>query len=117
MYLNVDLLYVLDEYLFLLFYYRSNFSLSVYSPITKKSVIIYDGYLSSNPDECRDAILIDHIINNFKQFPEGLLLKANGSFIFTEKRYFCFDTEFLKCKPFKLDKKLILFLKSNKRIK
>ena len=102
MYLNLDLLYNVDIYLFPLFYYYSNSSqYFVYCPITKKSVYQYNNYNY-------DYIYYDHITNLFK-------CKNNE----TGSVYYGIDfivKLYTKCKPFFLEKEHIKYLKSNKRI-
>ena len=104
MYLNLDLLYNVDIYLFPLFYYNINSIHSqsfVYCPITKKSAYQYNNYNY-------DYIYYDHITN---------LCKCKNN----KTGSFYYDIDFItryytKCKPIFLDKEHIKYLKSNKRI-
>ena len=109
MYLNLDLLYNIDTYLYPLFYYMGESVFEVYSPMTKKGVYIEDwiityfDYISRKYYENQnDTITIRTIYNKFN---------------FTES-HVLWDGEIIldKCIPFKLKKQDILFLKSNKRI-
>ena len=112
MYLNLDLLYNVDNYLFPLFYYNGcnyNYKSSnkVYSPITKKCIfnsVYYDfitkkmqnGYFIFDFDDTK------HIIT------ENTITWINT---ITWKNII-----YNKCNPFKLNSEDLYFLKNNTRI-
>ena len=103
MYLNLDLLYNVGKYFFVLFYYNKthfkNYRI-VYSPVTKKGIYFGD-----------DTIYLDYSTLNLKC--------KRGIFGFSETEFkFKFEFEFeYRCKPFLFsNKKDLIFLKSNKRI-
>ena len=101
-YLNLDLLYVLDNYTFPLFYYSNKYRsfYKVYSPMTLKSIFKdsrnYYDYLT------KKTRLIDRTIVKFDTFE------------ITEKNAIYYENNI--CESFKLSKKDISFLKSNIRI-
>lgn len=100
MYLNLDLLYNVNKYIFVLFYYRTTHfnHRIVYSPMTKKS--IYFGF---------ETDYLDYSTLNLKC--------KRGTFGFSEtETEFKFKFNEYRCKPFLFSKKDLNFLKSNKRI-
>ena len=105
MYLNLDLLYNVDIYLFPLFYYRNksffNKIFRVYSPMTKKSMYIEIDF------DCK-YIYCDHITFVYKNKNIKRLFDYDINIYLAEL--------YTKCKPFFLEKKYIEYLKSNKRI-
>ena len=110
MYLNLDLLYNTYNYIYPLFYYKycnNDSECEVYSPITKKSVYINSYFI---------AFWYDFITKKYKS---GSFV---GIFDYTHDIYtentINFNGSFIlkKCKPFKLNKKDLYFLKSNTRI-
>ena len=115
MYLNLDLLYVLDNYTFPLFYYKKDLeSIAVYSPMALKS--FFDAFLLEH---------IDHITSKSYNclFKENALIKIYNFeykvivFNITEENYFRIGyCKMDKSEPFKLSKETKAFLKSNIRI-
>ena len=107
MYLNLDLLYNVDNYLFPLFYYKFEYDYGrqVYSPMTKKFVF----------KDNQDSITYFDFITK-KYGNSGSSFNYKIIFIFTENRLNHNGYVFNKCKPFKLNKKDLYFLKSNTRI-
>ena len=98
MYLNLDLLYNTYNYLFPLFYYQYYSDLyEIYSPMTKKSVY---------KDSLDDISYFDYITDNLAL-----------DYSITETEFNMSGIKFIRCKPFKLDKLSLEYLKSNKRIK
>ena len=107
-YLNLDLLYVLDDYTFPLFYYSNEVSTEVYSPMTLKSVYIR---YNENPYFTDYKTSKLKINGNTRKFENRYKLR------FTEKEiYFNQNLDSYKSKPFKINQKFSDFLKSNKRI-
>ena len=109
MYLNLDLLYNVEIYLFPLFYYKDYYSYIVYSPITKKST--------------SGIFFRDYITLNFKwntsyepKEPQVFPFKKEN-YIVTEIEFIRYGSKDIRCDPFKISKKEIDFLKSNTRIK
>ena len=90
MYLNLDLLYNVNKYLYPLFYYKNAYwgGYCIYSSMTKKFII---------------GKYIYYDVNSI-------------NYIFTENRLIHNGFIFNKCKPFNLTKKEIVFLKNNIRI-
>ena len=90
MYLNLDLLYNIDKYLFPLFYYKGELYKLVYSPMTNKSAYFY------NNDFCvyfNYYLKKDYTITKDIIYYKDLLL-------------------YNKCKPFKINKKHLKFLEN-----
>ena len=115
MYLNLDLLYNVEIYLFPLFYYQKHdILIYVYSPITKKS---FTGFYYSKP---RDPLYFDHITLNFcceKPEPQDYPFNEKD-FTITETEFINFSGfKYIRCNPVKIPKKGLDFLKSNTRIK
>ena len=111
MYLNLDLLYNIDNYLFPLFYYQScgyKSSYKVYSPMTKKFVYInrcYGIYYDLiTKQKCLKEILYKRIIFD------------DTKYIFTENTIIHITSFYNKCNPFKLNSEDLYFLKNNIRI-
>ena len=114
MYLNLDLLYNVDNYLFPLFYYkyRNPFfknEYKIYSPVIKKSILKIK----------IDDIYFDFITKKYRNESSDKFFNyadvING--IFTENTInYPGCCIYNKCKPFNLTKKEIVFLKSNTRI-
>ena len=99
MYLNLDLLYNVNNYLFPLFYYNNGISKEVYYPITKKSVL----YFYSNEKRITDYY--DYITFSFCHKDD-----ING-FLFGNKYHFTREKSFTNtpinsviCAPFKISK-------------
>ena len=109
-YLNLDLLYNVNNYLYPLFYYeyKDKNDREVYCPITKKSIVYHDNILT-----CYDYITFNfHFIekNIISNFP-------NDIYHFTqENSLMVTNIHGYKCDPFYLDKDKLEFLKSNTRI-
>lgn len=106
MYLNLDLLYNVDKYIFLLFYCKriinSTTYKTVYSPITKKSITyVYNTF-----------VFLDYSTLNIKYKNDQTVYKFHQCQNFKRFKYI----EKNKCKPFLFSKKDLNFLKSNKRI-
>ena len=104
MYLNLDLLYNVNNYLYPLFYYKNKYVHVVYSPMTKKSVF------KNNQDS---ITYLDFITKKYGN--------SGSSFdtticIFTENTLNHNGFIYNKCKPFKLESEDLYFLKSNTRI-
>ena len=108
MYLNLDLLYNIDKYIYPLFYYKFKYGYDlteIYSPMTKKSVY----------KNIQDIIYSDFITKKYKG--SSLLgIFDDTHYIFTENLLNYDGFIYNKCKPFKLSKKDLHFLKSNTRI-
>ena len=95
-YLNLDLLYNIDTYLYPLFYYKCSDRSEVYSPMTLKSIANFN----------HDTFYFDHITINYHYictFTEEYTINNGHKYS-------------SRCEPFKLSKEQILFLKSNKRL-
>ena len=108
MYLNLDLLYVLDAFTFPLFYYSNGRSQEIYCPLTLKSIF----KMNVNYIEYCDYMTSSCTINN-----STFTMINNDLYKFTEEYYLYKGTIWLeKCKPFKIKEKEYIFLKSNKRI-
>ena len=110
MYLNLDLLHVVDNYTFPLFYYGVEFDNYIYSPMTFKSVHKFVWVEH-----------IDHITLMAKYymspFKESVFMLQKNTIYFTEKHVFrsgCLKMN--KTEPFNMDKYSKTFLESNKRI-
>ena len=107
MYLNLDLLYNTYNYIYPLFYYKDNYDYGrqVYSPMIKKSVY---------KNAC-GITYSDYITKKYKY--KGVSFFDDTGYIFTENTI-NFNVSFIfnKCKPFKLTKEDLYFLKSNTRI-
>ena len=96
MYLNLDLLCVLDNYTFPLFYYKNVASTEVYSPMAVKSVYV--------------------LYNETPYFTDYNIIQKI-SYYFTEKHLFKFGwVKMNRCEPFNIDKYSKTFLQSNIRI-
>ena len=93
MYLNLDLLYNVNNYLYPLFYYNNKYDKEVYSPMTKKFIFISDY-----------NIYFDFITKKY-----GYLTKIfdfnNTNCIFTENTVKQYRHILYKCKAFRLKKK------------
>ena len=107
MYLNLDLLYNTYNYLFPLFYYQyySDDLYEIYSPMTKKSVY----------KNCDYVIYFDFITKKYEYLAK-IFDFDDTDFISTENTLMYYDSILEKCKPFKLNKEYLYFLKSNTRI-
>ena len=106
-YLNLDLLYNVNDFLFPLFYYQScNYSSSyrVYCPMAKKCVYINPYY----------TICYDFITK--KRNCQKDVIFDDTKYIFTENTAKYKNITYNKCKPFKLNSKDLYFLKNNTRI-
>ena len=109
MYLNLDLLYNIDKYLYPLFYYKIiHWGHLVYSPMIKKSVyknnhIIYSDYITKKYNEYKEVSLVSTFDDTGYIFTENTI-NFDGRFTF------------IKYKPFKINKTDLIFLKSNTRI-
>ena len=104
MYLNLDLLYNVDNYIYPLFYYRVKYGCDeIYSPMTKKSIYKSDY-----------NIYYDFITKKYKY--KGVSSFDDTHYIFTENTLNHNGSIYNKCYPFKLSKKDLYFLKSNTRI-
>lgn len=108
-YLNLDLIYNVNNYLYPLFYYNySNYSYEVHCPITKKSL-----YKSNS-----STFYYDYITSKF-QIKNGKYGKIfdKTKYVFTENIFNLNGSIFFnKCEPFKLDSEDLYFLKNNTRI-
>ena len=105
MYLNLDLLYNVNNYLFPLFYYKDNYgNFEIYSPMTKKS--IFTSYYN---------IYYDFITKKYEYLSKIFDFDVTN-YIFTENILNYRDSILKKCKPFKLESEDLYFLKSNTRI-
>ena len=114
MYLNLDLLYNIDKYLFPLFYYsKENYGYyghyEVYSPMTFKSIFVNVNYnwfslydYKNSLTSCSEKVIMKFYMQNCT-FTENI-------FYYEKKVYM------EKCKPFKLNPENLYFLKSNIRI-
>ena len=103
MYLNLDLLYVLDAFTFPLFYYSNGSCFEVYCPINLKSVKFgSSGY----------TFYCDFITSKMKSDDRIFEFESNRMYSVHNARYFL-----KSCNLFKIKEKEYLFLKSNKRIK
>ena len=110
MYLNLDLLHVVDNYTFPLFYYKNVTGSEVYSPMTLKSVWV--AYFSPYYPYFFDYKTLNWMANNIKSNSidfEGLKFREKGLYLDENINSF-------RCEPFKLSKEAKKFLKSNKRI-
>ena len=111
MYLNLDLLYNTYKYLFPLFYYGDGCNYyAIYSSMTKKSIYLYKSILG----HINIYYYYDYI--TFKVYnaeSESIHNMIPCTFAEEYKRK---PDHFPKVKPFKLDKEIISFLKSNTRI-
>ena len=110
MYLNLDLLYNIDNYLYPLFYYKSETHKEVYSPITKKSIVCF---------HCNKiTIYYDYIIlKKINLHNNTIYYFELDCFQFTEKNTTTYNIiDGYKCNPFYLDKEELEYLKSNTRI-
>ena len=108
MYLNLDLLYNVNKYLYPLFYYEYNYEKrEIYSPMTKKSINKYVFNWTT-------YLFIDYITKNFKYNNRNISFTETR--IFTENTFIRNGNIYNKCDPFKLTKKELHFLKSNTRI-
>ena len=117
MYLNLDLLYNINDYFFPLFFYKLDFNLNVclyevYSPMFKKSINFFKN---------KNFIYIDYITGKYKNDYNEIhdLNFEVSNYQFTEKeiRNHNNNIDGYKCNPFYLDKKYIDFLTNNIRIK
>ena len=109
MYLNLDLLYNLNKYLYPLFYYKNcdyNYKSSnkVYSPMTKK--YIFNSTENVYYDFITKKMQNGYFIFDFDDKP----------YIITENTITWRNIIHKKCKPFKLNSEDLYFLKSNTRI-
>ena len=109
MYLNLDLIYNVNNYLYPLFYYKiKHREFLVYSPMTKKSVyknacgIIYHDFITKKYNEYKGVSLVCTF--------------DDTGYIFTENTLNFNDFIFNKCKSFRVRKEDLYFLKSNTRI-
>ena len=109
MYLNLDLLYNINDYFFPLFYYKSRYTKEVYCPITKKSILFY--YVNEITGlglyKKRTTNYYDYITLKLKNYDNKIYSFDNCQF--TEKTT-------ISCNPFYLDKKYLDFLTNNIRI-
>ena len=108
MYLNLDLIYNVNNYLYPLFYYKycnNDPECEVYSPMTKKSVY----------KNCDYVIYYDFITKKYEYLAK-IFDFDDTDCIFTENTLKYYDSILEKCKPFKLNKEYLYFLKSNTRI-
>ena len=108
MYLNLDLLYNIDNYLYPLFYYQScNYKSNyrVYSPMIKKFLYIYSCY-SVYYDFITKKMQTRYFILHFDDKP----------YIITENTITWRNIIHKRCNPFKLNSKDLYFLKNNIRI-
>ena len=106
MYLNLDLLYNVNNYLFPLFYYRDDYgNFKIYSPMTKKSVY--------EIEFCN--VYFDYITKKYEYLVKIFDFDDTG-YIFTENTLNKGGYIYNKCKSFKLTKEDLHFLKSNTRI-
>ena len=109
-YLNLDLLYNTYDYLYPLFYYKSstnNTRFEIYSPMTKKSVTLYQG-------SC--YFQTDFITRKAKSIEESMLFSYNKGFNFKETCVIFDNFKYMRTKPIKIKEKILKFLKSNTRI-
>ena len=108
MYLNLDLLYNIYDYLYPLFYYNHYYykiDNIVYSPMTKKFLFKYPSH----------SIYYDFITKKRCCLkPKRIGFYSN--YIFTENTFNRNGVINNKCKPFKLNSEDLYFLKSNIKI-
>ena len=112
MYLNLDLLYNVNKYLYPLFYYGDKYGKrEVYCPITKKSINIHI-------NDIIHTFYYDFITKNSKYNNRKIsFTEYCKTRIFTENTLNRNGYIYNKCNPVKLTKKELHFLKSNTRIK
>ena len=116
MYLNLDLLYNVNNYLYPLFYYKyeyisDTFIYGVYSPMTKKSIFKNKLLNLKSYDDL--PIYYDYITKKYGNLGSTF----NETYhIFTENTLNYYNCIYNKCKPFKLNSEELYFLKSNTRI-
>ena len=111
MYLNLDLLYNIDTYLYPLFYYSDRYDLSeVYSPMSLKSIYFF------RDEGTPHTIYFDYLNLNFKKGEKIHLFLVSFTFNFTKEKLIFNQFVLNNSSSFKLKKQDILFLKSNKRI-
>ena len=108
MYLNLDLLYNIDKYLFPLFYYTyeccdNSYVYAVYTPTTKKAVFKNEVYIAYS----------DYMTKKYEEL--GKIFYSTNHKI-TENIFIQCGYIFKKCEPFELDKKDFFYLKNNTRI-
>ena len=108
MYLNLDLLYNVNDYLYPLFYYKQKYGRKVYCPITKKSIVNHDDTI----------IYYDYITFNYHFIENNIIFNfPNDIYYFTQENSLILtNIDGYKCDPFYLDKDKLEFLKSNTRI-
>ena len=120
MYLNLDLLYNINDYLYPLFYYKNynSYLSTVYSPTTKKSICFYCNEITGlGLYEKRITNYYDYITLKYKNYDNTIYYFELDCFQFTEKNTTsCNIIRGYKCNPFYLDKDKLEFLKSNTRI-
>ena len=121
MYLNLDLLYNINDYFFTLFFYEFDFYYEyenlnvclykVYSPMFKKSIDFFNN---------KDFIYIDYITgkykNDYNEIHDLNFIFSNYQFTEKEMRDHNNNIDGYKCNPFYLDKKDLEFLTNNIRI-
>ena len=117
-YLNLNLLYVVDQFLFPLFYYKNKVCTEVYSPTAVYSPITLKSVFDCNWSEHINHLTLTKKYYNF--IFKGIHIFDKNSINVTEKNFF--KTDFTgtyimdKSEPFKLSKETKAFLKSNIRI-
>ena len=113
MYLNLDLLYNVNNYLYPLFYYKGRYTEEVYSPTTKKSILFY--YVNEITSLYEKRNYYDYITLKYKNYDNKI--RGFDHCQFTEKTTTsCNNINGYKCDPFYLEKHELKFLKSNTRI-
>ena len=113
MYLNLDLLYNIDNYLFPLFYYKCKHfqhEKEVYSPMTFKSVFVNYNYNYFSLYDYKNSRISSSNYKDIKKFFAYNCTFTENVFYYEKKVYM------KKCKPFKLNSENLHFLKSNIRI-
>ena len=95
MYLNLDLLYNVNIYLYPLFYYKDASFEQVYCPITENSVYFYNNVFLTFDSSNNPVYKKDHTITKDTIYYENIV-------------------NFNKCKPFKIDKEYLKYLKNLK---
>ena len=106
MYLNLDLLYNVNDFLFPLFYYenKEKNGREVYCPITKKGIYFFKGYSKS--------YFFNYKIR--KLGTDTCVRPFNIQYYFTSENVFNKTEKVMtKTSPFKLSQKDIKFLKSS----
>jgi len=115
LYLNLDLLENVNEYLYPLFYYKGNNCREVYFPVTKKSI-----YYNYNYNYKYNYTKYYDYLNNTWTLPvknSSYIYKLVAIYKFTENNIYWKDIEICKkSNPFRIPKKDLNYLKSLNRL-